>query len=69
MSTNPPIQTRPTGDRREELERIKAAKWPKEGEAERIREALESLNNLPVIDLDLETVRQILEDPDNEYYD
>ena len=69
MSTNPPIQTHPTGDRREELERIKAAKWPKEGEEERIRQALESLKNLPRINLDPEIVRQVLEDPDNEYYD
>ena len=69
MSTNPPIQTRPTGDRREELERIKAATWPEEGKEERIRRALEALDNLPTLDIDPEVLRQILEDPDIEYYD
>jgi hypothetical protein len=66
MSSNPPIQTHPTGDRREELERIKAATWPEEGKEDRIRRALEALDNLPKLDyqLDDETMRWIAESPD-----
>jgi hypothetical protein len=71
MSTNPPIQTRPTGDRREELERIKAATWPEEGKEERIRRALETLDNLPKWDypIDHETLKWIVESPDLEDVD
>jgi len=46
----PPLQTRPTGDRRHELERIKAGMWPADEPAdvrqERIRQAVEALRNL-----------------------
>jgi len=66
MRTNPRIQTRPTGDRRDELERIKAATWPEEGKQERMRRALEALDNLPRLDygLDEETLKWIVESPD-----
>jgi hypothetical protein len=69
MSSNPPIQTHPTGERRKDLERIKAATWPEEGKEERIRRALEALDNLPKLDIDPEVLRQIVEDPDLEYSD
>jgi hypothetical protein len=66
MSSNPPIQTKPTGDRREELERIKAATWPEEGKEERIRRALSAIDSLrpPPWDFDAETWKCIAESPD-----
>ena len=66
MSSNPPIQTKPTGDRREELERIKAATWPEEGKQERIRRALRAIDELrpPPWSFDPETWKHIAESPD-----
>lgn len=49
--SNPTPQTHPTGERRAELERIKAAMWPpdepEEVRKERIRQAVEALESLP----------------------
>ena len=46
----PPPQTHPTGERRPELERIKAAMWPpdepQDVRQERIRMAIETLRSL-----------------------
>ena len=66
MSTNPPIQTRPTGDRREELERIKAATWPEQGKEEQIARAVRAIDELkpPPYELDAQTWKFIAESPD-----
>ena len=69
------IQTRPTGDRRDELERIKAAMWPpdetEEQRRERIRRNLAALDSLPRWDFpvkfDATTWKYIAESP--EVYD
>jgi hypothetical protein len=68
----PPPQTHPTGERRAELERIKAAVWPPdeppEVRQERIRRNLEALDSLPKwefpVELDAETWKWIAESPD-----
>jgi hypothetical protein len=70
---NPAQQTKPTGDRRDELERIKAQMWPpdepEELRQERIRKALEALRSLPKWDVDPQVLKEIVEDPDIEYYE
>lgn len=72
---NPPNsvpQTKPTGDRRDELERIKAQVWPpnESPEARQARTArnLATWQNRPKLNIDPKILKQILEDPDNEYY-
>jgi hypothetical protein len=56
------------GSRRAELERMWREQFPKRGREERIRRALEALqemNRNPIgPNLDLETVKKIAEDPD-----
>lgn len=70
--SNPTPQTHPTGERRAELERIKAAMWPpdepEEVRKERIRQAVEALESLPKWDIDPLVLKRIVEDPENEYY-
>jgi hypothetical protein len=66
---NPAQQTKPTGDRREELERIKAATWPPdepaEVRAERIARNLAAFDARPKWPpLDAETMKWLAEDPD-----
>ena len=65
MSTNP-IQTRPTGDRREELERIKAAIWPEAGKQERIVRVVRAIDELkpPAYQLDAQTWKFIAQSPE-----
>jgi hypothetical protein len=69
---NPAQQTKPTGDRRAELERIRDATWPPdespEGRQARIARNLTAWNNRPKWHVDPKLVRQILEDPDNDYH-
>jgi hypothetical protein len=59
------IQTRPTGDRRYELERIKAATWPEQGKDEQIARAVAAIDGLrlPAYYLDPETWKYIAESP------
>lgn len=66
---NPAQQTKPTGDRREELERIKAATWPLDEPEEvrqvKIREALAAFDARPKWEpLDPEMLKWLAEDPD-----
>ena len=62
----------PTGERRAELERIRDAVWPPnespEARKARIARNLEALANLPKWDVDPQLIKQILEDPDNDYF-
>jgi hypothetical protein len=68
-------QNRPTADRRDELERIKAATWPpdepEEVRNERIRQAVEAIQSLTPwnfpVPLDSKTWKFIAESP--EVYD
>ena len=65
------VQARPSGDRRDELERIKAAKWPANESADdrkqRIAGDLAEWRNRPawnfLVPLDAETIRYIAESP------
>lgn len=65
----PPLQIPPAGDRRAELERIKAALWPPDEaddvRRERIRRSLEAINSLkpPAYHLDAATWKYIAESP------
>jgi hypothetical protein len=63
-------QMHPTGERRAELERIKAATWPpdepEEVRRERIRAALEAFNARPRMDVDPQTLKWIMEGTDAE---
>jgi hypothetical protein len=65
-------QTHPSGERRAELERIRDAMWPPNESAEerkaRIARNMAAFENRPKWDVDPSLVKQILEDPDNEYY-
>jgi hypothetical protein len=69
--TNPPTppQIPPIGDRRAELDRIKAALWPSDEpddvRQERIRRSLEAINSLkrPAYHLDAATWKYIAESP------
>ena len=65
----PPPQPHPTGERRAELERIKAALWPADEpesvRQERIRQSLAAVDNLqaPTYHLDAATWKYIAESP------
>jgi len=65
-------QMHPTGERRAELERIRDAVWPPNESAEarkaRIARNVAAFNQRPKWNVDPTLVKQILEDPDNEYY-
>ena len=67
---NPAPQTRPTGDRRAELERIRDAVWPpnesEEARKARIARNLAALAARPKWEspLDTETIKWLAEDPD-----
>jgi hypothetical protein len=69
---NPLPQTHPTGERRAELERIRNALWPPnespEARQARIARNLAALDSLPKWNIDPKVLKEILEDPDNEYY-
>jgi uncharacterized protein (DUF433 family) len=57
----------PRGDRREELERMKAARFPAEGKEQRVAAALRALEEFRwKLPLSTEEVRWIAEDPDLE---
>ena len=68
----PPPQTHPTGERRAELERIKAQVWPPDENSEarqaRIARNLDAWQNRPKLNVDPKILKEILEDPENEYY-
>jgi hypothetical protein len=71
MNPTPPAhQTHPTGDRRDELERIKAAVWPadepEDSRKERTRLAVEAIRRLkpPPYDFDTQMWKHIAESPD-----
>jgi hypothetical protein len=63
-----PAQSLPKGERRAELERLKAAAWPAEGRDARIARALDAWRQLtpPTFDLDASTWKWFAEDPDLE---
>jgi hypothetical protein len=65
-------QIHPSGERRAELERIRDAVWPPNESAEerkaRIARNLAAWDNRPKWNVDANLIRQILEDPDNDYY-
>jgi hypothetical protein len=69
---DPIRQTRPTGERRAELERIRDAVWPPNESAEerqaRIARNRAAWENRPKLDIDPRVLKAILEDPDNDYY-
>jgi len=69
---DPLHETRPSGDRRAELERIRDAVWPpNEPPAERqarIARNVAAWENRPKLGIDPAILKAILEDPDNEYY-
>jgi hypothetical protein len=65
-------QTHPTGERRAELERIRDAVWPPNESAEarkaRVARNLAALANMPKWNVDPQFIKQVLEDPDNDYF-
>jgi hypothetical protein len=70
--TDDPQQTHPTGERRADAVRARDAVWPPSESAEeraaRVVRNLATLDALPKWDLDPAVVRQIVEDPDNDYF-
>ena len=59
----------PTGDRRADLEKLKAAAWAPEGREERVARALEAWRQLapPTFELDAAAWKWIAEDADLEH--
>ena len=64
----PELLTGPRASRRQELEQMKAAKWPATGRAERVARARDAFNvAAPDWHVSPADIKYIAEDPDLEY--